>query len=336
MAKVLFLGGRLDSVKQVSGSITEISGSVGWWDPTYSDTALNLGGSTMGVQLTDPASSPLLTNYAVGAGHSVFFHEVEVWQSNPGGVMRTFFDSAGYPWVRVDGNGNASYNSGTGPSPVWTNVGASAGTVPYNSYADFDLKLDISSSGTHTLLVAYNRVAVIGPVTFNAPGLTNISSVQVYGGNNTYGVSQIMVTEDWSTIGGHVTTTRPNGAGADADWSGTYMDVNEQVTNDSTVNQSTVAGQKQTYTMGNITVPTGYVVASVFNWLRAKNDGGVPSNIQSICRPGGTDNVSGDLNGILVTYSAVGARYDVNPDTSAPWTQAAWNAPVQMGFESAT
>jgi len=335
MPKLLYAGGRLDSVVQASGVLTEMNN--GWYDNAYSDVALNIGGASARLFFSDPASAPLLATYAVGAGHSLFFHMMgHAEGSTAGDALVVFEDSSHFPWFRVTIGGQLQCNTGTGSAPVWTNVGAAAGAISFATNVDIDIKLDIDAGGNLTALLAYNRVAVVGPVTFSAPGLTNIASILLGPTSNTYGASQLLATEDWSTVGGHVKTTRATGAGAHSDWAGTYADVSEVITNDSTVNQANAAGELQTYPMGNITVPAGYVIAGVFQWLRAKNDGNSPANIQSICRPATTDSISGDLPGMLITYVSVGARYDLNPDTSAAWTQAEWNAPVQMGFESAT
>jgi hypothetical protein len=337
MPKVLFSGSRSDSVVAVAGNVTEITN--GWFNSQYSDAGIFYGGGVaFRAVLTDPAAAPLLAPYAVQAGHSVYVHG---YYNSQGGPTIQLCDSAGNPWVQVLGSGNSittlQYNSGTGASPVWTSLGAQF-NWPFATNSDFDIKLDLAANGNHTVMVAINRVAVVGPIGFTAAGLTNIGSVLFSGPNNTQGaLSEIIATEDWSTVAGHVMTKRPTGPGADTDWTGSYTDVNEVITNDSTVNQSATAGQKQTYPVGTITVPDGYVIGCVFNWMRAKNDGAAPANIQSICRPGATDRVSANLNGMLVTYSGVGARYDVNPDTSAAWTAASFNAgPTQFGFASAT
>jgi hypothetical protein len=60
-----------------------------------------------------------------------------------------------------------------------------------------------------------------------------------------------------------------------------------------------------------------------------------PTNLQSLIRTGaGVDHLSANLAGLGVAFGRVGARYDVNPDTGLLWTQADWNAPVQLGFQS--
>lgn len=330
MPKVLFSGSRSDSVVAVSGTVTELTN--GWYNSQYSDAAINLSDGSISCRavFSDPAGAPLLVPYAVQAGHSVFLHG---FYNTQAGCRFQLCDSDNNPWVQMLGNGSLQYNSGTGASPVWTTLGQVG--WPFATNADFDIKLDLAANGNHTVMLAYNRVAVIGPIGFTQPALTNIASALFIGTGN-WGLSEIIATEDWSTVGGHVMTKRPTGPGADADWTGTYQDVNEQITNDSTVNQSDTPGQKQTYPMGTITIPDGYVIGCVFNHLRAKNDGGSPSNLQSICRPGATDHVSGNMPGMLVTYASVGARYDKNPDTGVAWTPDSWNAgPTQMGFESA-
>jgi hypothetical protein len=62
----------------------------------------------------------------------------------------------------------------------------------------------------------------------------------------------------------------------------------------------------------------------------------VPGNIKALLRAAGTDYVSGDLAGIGIGYAGIGFRYDTDPATGLQWTDTEWNAPIEMGFVSAT
>lgn len=333
MAKNLFTGGRLESIKVLSGVVSDNTPG-GWYNTTYSDNALDVGGGVAQVPFYDPASAPLLVPYSVPSGHSLYFHLTGFWQNNPNNFYVQLNDSSGNPWVRCYGSGQMMYNSGTGASPVWTNLGTSAGQIAFSTAIPIDIKIDIAAGGTHTATLFYANVQVMAPTTFTASGMTNLSSAILTGSNLIF--SEIMATEDLSTIGGHVFTKRAAGAGTHTDWAGTYTDINEQVTNDNTINQATTAGLVQTYPMANVALPNGYAISSVFNWVRAKNNGNAPVNIKSVVRRGGTDYTSGNLSSVGVGFGGAGARYDVDPSTSAAWTQAGWNAPVEVGFASAT
>lgn len=343
--QVLYIGGRLPTVTVVSGTVVD-NDNAEYINTTYTDAGIDTG-STPGVArgyFYDPASAPLLVPYAAVTGSTYYFHAqlglryaIDETHSWP---LLQLVDAAGDPWIQLNTNGFLQYNSGTGVAPVWTNLHTTAWTFAgFNSSAPeaIDIILAFSGTGTHQITLAFGGVAVVGPVSFTQASLGLAGFIlgsNIYAGGPTVW-SEILCTQDLSTVGAHVAVSRPNGAGTHSDWAGTYTDVNAALTQTTTVNQATTAGLNQTYTMSNITVPTGYVIGSVFEWLYAKNDGGSPANIEAICTPAGTDYTSGDLNGISVTFAGIGSRYDVNPATSAAWTQAQWNAPTDMGFASA-
>lgn len=333
MPKLLFLGSRLDCVTTLYGAAQEVTFGI---DSAYSDAGINVRNGGVQGLLYDPAAAPLLSPYAVEAGASFYFHS-HLYQT--GGVYLLLLDNAGYPWVQYDYHGQLYYNSGTGTAPVWTVIG-----IPYapfvSSAFDIDLRLDIASDGTHTIALAYNGTVVSGPVSFTQAALTNIARWQLQSQGQGYEDvvwSQIMCAENINTVGGHVNTCRATGAGAHSGWTGTYTDVNEVITDYTTYNQALTAGLEQSYPMTNVTVPEGCYIMGVFEWLIVKNDGVAPENVASLIRTGAdVDHVSADLPGVTFGYTNVGARFDVNPDTSTQWTQAAWNAPVQLGYVSET
>lgn len=339
MAKLLFAGSRTDSITVVFGSLSEDTSYI---DGTYSDAGINVAYGAMKIQCYDPAAAPLLTDYSVPAGSALYFHSYVGMNFNGAGYSGdclTFFDSAGYPWVKLQYTGQFQYNSGTGAAPVWTNFGSNTYGMPgiNRSPVAMDIQIKIDSGGNHTLFMAVNSIQAVATAEFVQPLMTNLSYAEIqHDPQNTECVwSQIMMTENISTVGGHVATARATGAGAHSDWSGTYTDVNEVATNNTTYNQALTAGLLQSYPMGNITVPAGCRIQGVFNWMIAKNDGTSPNNIASLIRTAAAvDHASADLNGLGIAFAGLGAMYPVNPDTSAAWTQTDWNAPVQLGFVS--
>ena len=336
MSKITFAGGRVDSVTQLSGTLSENSS---WVDHAYTDAGITTSNGVAQGFLRDPAAAPLLSPYHTGTGHSFYFHTAFAWGDGwrGGATILQLLDNSGAPWIQLTRDGHFQYNSGSSGTPVWTDFAGSPVNVPgYSAVSDIDIKLDLAAGGAHTILLAYGRTAVIGPVGFTQAALTNIASFTLHGDGWGSGDvwSELLCTEDVSTVGAHVAIPRATGAGVHSDWTGTYTDVNEVQTNDTTVNQAGAAGLLQSYPMGNITVPAGYVIPSIWQWLRVKNDGGAPSSIQAICRPSTTDHISASLPAVGVTFAGLGSRYDINPDTGVAWTQADWNAPAQMGFES--
>ena len=339
MSKLLFAGSRIDSVSTVYGTIVDDSSYI---DNAYSDAGINVGGGAARINFFDPASAPLLSPYSVPVGNSLYFHAYIGMNFNSAGyngAIIIFEDSARYPWLQILAYGQWQYNSGTGTVPVWTDIGDNTYGMPGNNrvQASMDVKIDIDAGGNHTLFMAANSVQALAPVVFNQPLMTELSSIIIQRDNSgTESVfSQIMCTENISTVGGHVQTSRATGAGAHSDWTGSYSDVNEVIQDLSNYNQAVTAEQKQSYPMSNIMTPEGCFIQGIFYWLVAKNDGVTPKNIASLLRTGdGTEFVSADLNNFYVSFANIGARYDVNPETFSDWTQTDWNSPIQLGFVS--
>ena len=343
MAKLLNAwGGKLCSVLLVAPGFADDNNRA-FFDSAYSDSALSIGNNAVAyVPAYDPASAPALVPYATPAGHSFYFHAQYGFSDNSarGGVtVVQLVDSAGYPWLRITTDMDMDFNSGTGVAPAWTTLGNTMRGPGQDSHVPFDIKVDLDAGGNHHATFFMNDVAVIGPAAFTQAALTNMAGARLTNDDDYAPAphwSQGLITEDLSTIGSHVATTRGTGAGAHTAWTGTVAGVNAPVNSDASPNQATAAGLLQSYPQTNITVPEGYLIAGVFAYLRAKNDGaGPPQNLTALCRPASTDHATADLGGMGVGYGSVGARYDANPDTSAAWTAGEWNTPAELGFGSA-
>jgi hypothetical protein len=341
MSKGLFAGSRTDCVTQVSGTISD-NDNPNWVDPAYCDAGIRVTAAVARGTLTDPAHAPLLVPYAVEAGNTFYFHAEYAWNDrgyHDDFTALTLQDNTGVSWVRLSYNGQLQFNSGTAGAPVWTNIGAQVGPIG-NYYAprSLDIALSIAADGDHTILLAFAGAAVVPVTPFIQPLLTNIGQFLLSGdplGHTDDCWSQIMCTENISTINGHVYTKRPVSAGTYSEWTGTYTDVNEVVTNDATSNTAATAGLRQSYPVGTIVIPDGYEVIGVYNWLRGKNSGADPANVQALVRTAAdVDHTSADLPGINVTFEQFGASYPVNPDTGLAWVPADWAAVNEFGFVS--
>lgn len=339
MTEVLFAGGRLDSVR-ISGSVTDSTTST-YRDTSYTDAALAFTGNPSIFADFFTQSGGVLSPETVVAGEDLYVH----WEMGHSGTnyttgasLITIYDSSGYPWLRVrcattNNVPRIQYNSGTGPSPVWTSIGAGTGLLTSSRKA-YDLKVTLGSPHSVEFSVAGS---LVDSGTFSQASFTNAAYALLSSDINsgTVFISQILCTEGISTIGAKVHTRRATGAGTNTAWSGAYTDVNEAVGSDASVQSSTSAGQKETHAIDDVSLSAGQEIAAVFHWLRAKNDGVAPTNIKSVVRSGGTDYATADLSGIGTSYGPVGARYDGDPDTGSNWTQGGFNA-AEFGFESAT
>lgn len=331
MPSVLFAGGRLDSLA-ITGGPTEIT-TAGRFDPTYCDCAifLNSTANSVAAVLRDSSSNPT----DLTAGQTGYFHCEMLLISTSATVTNIFTleDSAGYPWFAVRNvaanTWGLYYNSGTGPAPVWTLIGATfAASAPLTQH---DIKITLGSPH----VVEYSAGStLVASGSFTQAAFTGVRQFRVSHPIQAT-VSQILVTEGRSAIGGKVKYSRATGAGANSGWTGAYTDVNEAINSDATVNAAAAAGLRQTYPMGDVAVPAGYAIVSVFYAIRAKNDGAAPANIKASIRSGAANfDAAANFPGIGTSFGSLVARYDNDPNTAAPWTQAGWNA-VEAGYLSA-
>jgi hypothetical protein len=332
MPKVLFAGGRLDSVVVAEGSPTEDSNFTGGYNTSYADCSIRIQNNmAISAIFRDTSNAPV----DVVTGETLYFHwDMYTGISISNTVVLEFRDSAGQPWLSVRSVSSAFglyYNSGTGASPTWTLVGSTFST-PSSVLATYDIKLTLGSPHT---VEAYKNNNLVASGTFSQALLTALrNATPIDKASDDLYFSQLLATEGIPTINAKVKYTRGTAAGANSQWTGTVSDVNEPVNSDVTVNTASAAGLRQTYAMGDVTVPVGYVISSVFHWMRGRNDGTAPTNIKSVVRSGGTEYLqASNAPGIGLGFSALPARWDTNPNTSTSWTAATWNA-VEVGYES--
>jgi hypothetical protein len=335
MGTALFSGGRTESFNVLSGTPADYTANSSRWDTTYSDAALVLNGGVVSHLFYDST----MTATTVTSGHTLYWHAYLSVSAFNAANFFVLYDSSGNPWLRIrlqqdTNNLYLEANTGTSGSPTWTQLGATL-TLANGNYAfDLSVALDTTSGHTATIYIDNNATTTTG--TWTQTAFMNAAEVRLSSGgtNAPPFVSQVMAVEDASTISGHVYTCRATGAGTYSEWTGTYTDVNEPGDNDSTNNYVSFSGAKQSYPMGDVTVPTGYNIPSVFYWLRGKNDGGIPGNIRKLMVSGGVEyDGAANLPGISVGYSSLGSRYDADPNTTAPWTETTWNA-VELGYLS--
>lgn len=338
--RILFAGGRLDSLEVINTGATETTSTTGR-DTTYTDASIDFPYGSAGALRARFRDSSFST-VSVSSG-TVYAHceTMSLGSAIGSRNLMELADSSGAAWLAIrcpTANTNTFglyYNSGTAGSPVWTLLGSTTTYATSTRYA-YDIKFTFGSPHTAEL---YRDGVLVTSATFTQAALTELSSMAIRAYSNTTGqacrFSQILAAEELSTIGAKVAYVRANGAGSNSEWTGSVTDINEGNNSDITLNSATSAGLTQTYTMGDVTLPSGYVIKSIFQWLRAKNDGVSPLNIKSVLRLGGSNYVSAsDLSGIGTGLAPVGTRYDEDPSTAAAWTASGWNA-AEMGFQSA-
>lgn len=335
MPSVLFAGGRLDSVSIIAGVPTESTTSLAY-DATYCDAALSLTGSDI-VQATliDATDAPT----DLTTGQTGYFH-FEIYTTVPGNVgansnIAYLVDAAGNPWlaIRCTGGGvlGLFYNSGTGASPVWTRIGASSYAMA--ARVAMDIKITLGSPHVVDWSVAGTSLQT---GTFTQASLTSLRGIRLAAAGNGIWITQILCAEGRPTVNGKVKYSRATGAGGNSGWTGAFTNVNEPINSDGTLDAATTAALRQTYAMGDVTLPANYSIVSVFHFLRAKNDGAAPANIKSAVRQATTNyDRSTNFPGVGTSFAATGARYDQDPGSAAAWTQTTFNS-AEFGYLSAT
>lgn len=335
-AEVFFAGGGADSLIFTGTGFSE-STTAGRFDSTYCPSCVFLTNTTTTAKAVLLSAASALTS--IGTGHTIFIH-FECFKPSSVTSTQEFLtvnDASGNPWLKLRGNGTSIlqlfYNSGSVGSPVWTAIG-SAISGQSTGLVTKDIKLVLDAGGNHS--VEYyigNTLQTSG--SFTQASFTSVGSAVITGNLNQFGISQLLITQDLSTIGAHVGYSQATGAGSNSGWTGAASDVGENATNDTTTLQAATAGLTSTFAYGDVTVPSGSAIKSVFLWSRAKNDGVTPQNIKPVIRSGGTDYVgSSNLAGIGTGYSGCGARNDNDPATAVAWTQSGFNA-AEFGSQSA-
>ena len=336
---VIFAGGRLDALAVISGTPTEVT-TAGSFNSAEADASLRcLSGDVMEAVFRNV--SMVATDVVTGETLFANFDFYRTSFASGGGVnFATLYDSSGYPWLAVRSitatniDFGLFYNSGTGASPVWTQIGATQDVISSTLYV-ITIKLTLGSP--HTVQLSVNNSLVISS-TFTQASLTSLRSLRLNGLTAaTYYLhfSRVLCLRNESTINAKLITRRATGAGTHTAWTGVFGDVAEAINSDGTTNSATTAGLKQSYAMADVAVPAGFAFAGVWLWNRAKNDGAAPNNIKSLLRSGGVDYSSANLTGIGTSFTPIGMRYDTDPATGAAFTQAGFNA-YEMGYESAT
>lgn len=338
--EILFAGGGLETASLWSNAYA--STDTGYYDTARSDHGVILDTSGGFFVEYDFRSGATMAPGSVVTGETLFVHafvcseEGAINGSLPFLLLKDTSDEQWFRLTSSSGQLQPQYNSGSGASPTWTDVGSSI-AVAGSQKIPYDVEITLGSPHSFTV---YKENIAVSSGTFTQADLTDLSRVRFAnahgstGANIGTGISQVMVTRGISTVGAYVQQVKATADGANTGWTGAYTDVNETLLNDATVQAAGSAGLKETHVMADISVAVGFEIKGVFHWMRAKNDGSAPLNLKSVLRESGTDYSSSDLSLIDLGYYPIGARYDASP-LGPNWTAANFNS-LEIGFESAT
>jgi hypothetical protein len=234
------------------------------------------------------------------------------------------------------GSGNniaAAYNSNATDNSV-TITQLTITTVPANSVSTIDLSITGNGNNSYTLTLYVNGTATASTGTITMTQTLNSSypllGLVMQGYGNTHAsatYSEVLVSKNQTTVGCRVAQRYASGAGDRADWSGSYASLSDL--NDATVVTASGTGQKASFTMPALTVPSGMDIRAVVQNIRA-NYTSAPTPLSPMLLSGGVTEVDDPYPALT---SAMASYHNVWPTMplSQPWTQSGLNA-AQFGF----
>lgn len=328
----LALGVKAGFLRSVVGTVVDTT-TASARNATYVDSAVTFGNNASGIfDFTDDTG----VSASAVAGETLSVR-LDAQGSSGTGVHDVFIllNASDQMLIRLRQMSGTSvqlmYNSGTLASPTWTNLGAAWAKVS-GALVTYNLELVIDAGGNHTAKMYMGGVEVLSPTSFSMPLLTSVDAIRLGGiaSGQQVNLSQLFCATDTNLVGSFVPSLKATADGAHTAWTGTYTDVNEAVGSDTTLISSATSGQKESFAMSDVVVPSGTTIqGAVRHTFRARNSGVTPSNIKPLIREGGVDTVGSDVSGLAVSYGTFVVPYVK--------TAAEINDPgFELGWESST
>lgn len=323
---ILFMGGEMGAFVPSDNNVFEDTNST-YYDSTFSRAAIHMSGSAAYCESADfTSSNEIWVHFAIRDGSgSGTASATKVLSVTAGGteMVRVTVDSTTTPnTVSLQYWNGATYTT------------VASVTVSFNTVQHMDLHIvGNSATGSLTLYVAGTERYASGSTDLSS--VTNMTNVRSYGRGavSDMAVSQVVVADE-STIGWRLATIYPNGAGATTDWTGTYTEIDEAVTNDADFINSSTNDQVELVT-GSTPTLTGYTVRAVAISARVKRGSTGPANLRFALRSSGTTYDNGSDIALGLGYEAQEAIWETNPATAAAWVNTAISA-LQYGVKART
>lgn len=231
--------------------------------------------------------------------------------------------------IRNDGgNGKFQYHNGS----VWVDI---ATGLNASLLQTIDIRCKIDTDGEFELYEGNSLTGSLSTDT-TVSGATQIDNV-VYSGNSInnpvdHSFSQIVI-RDTSTRGVEFDTINMTGNGFNTAWTGDFTDIDEQLLNaDGDFILSTSAGDLETFTAEDITLPANYSISSVVIGARVQRGAAGPQGMQIIERQNSTDYFGDDLT-LNIGFEPKQQIFSVDQDTSVQWTESGVNS-AEFGVRS--
>lgn len=315
------------------------------FDTQYSDRAFGPAVPTnngadpcgFGIGIPAPTSDTIWLHYRVKANTPYSRPS-----STTVGIVWQFTNAAGQVLATIACRGPAA------SSPGWraevfgdTTVTGTPFSGPYSATATFDIQLIVNTS-VITLNVYMNGTLVSSATAANSTGLKGkpcyLEEMNTHTYNKSSGTtsviahSELVVTDNESTIGWRISALKPNANGANTAWSG---DFNDLVTaGDGTAITSATVGDKESWSLSSYGGPAtpSSIRGVVVKYAASKGTTG-PQNIEPLARISSTDYFKSPVSPDNV--NPIYADWTQNPATSAPWATSDLTS-LQIGVRAAT
>lgn len=327
---ILFAGGEMGAFVPSDSNVIENTSGIGGgsasYDPDFARGHLRCYGS----------ATYALADLAAATDDLWLHFELDQWNASGTASKTTvieFLNSSGVAKFRLtsawsSGTWGMDYHNGSS----WVALGSDFTTLGGSLQTlDVHIVCNSASGSANVYLSGTNR---LNSGTVDLSSITEIEQLKLYGNNvaipgyNAF--SQVIATEDESTIGWRLKTVPPTSAGATTDWTGTYAEVDEFIYSDADFINTATATQVELFAHSTA-IPSGYSIRGIAVTARARRSGG-PTKIQLALRSAGTTYFSGDKT-LDAGYGAFVHVWDEDPATTAAFTTAAIAA-LQFGVKA--
>jgi hypothetical protein len=338
---ILFLA---SDASEVAGVATNTLTSTEY-DTLYSDRAFGPAVPTnnaadacgFGIGIPAPSSDTIWLHFRQKA-NSVYSGP----SSTNVGIVWQFSNAAGQVLATIACRGTTASNPGWRAEVFGdTTVVGTSFAGPYGATATFDIQLVVNS--TNIILNVYmNGTLVSSATAANSTGLKGKPRYLEELNTNTYNKSsgttyviahsELVVTDNESTVGWRIATLKPNANGGNTAWSG---DFNDLVTiGDGTAISSATVGDKENWGLSAYGGPSSpSSIRGVVVKLAASKGTTGPQNIEPSLRISSTDYFKSPVSPDNI--NPIYADWTLNPATSAAWATGDLST-TQPGVRSAT
>lgn len=329
---IYFVGGELEQFDQPLESLTDIisSTNAAHFDAIYSRTAVQICLGFRLIKTFTPLTEGWVHAFIYSSGSSNNDEADAFFIAN--GTLKAFglrFDSTPTPdelsIMKYDGSvlvkvGSVAVNTpGTVEIDIQFKIHDTTGI--FRVYRNGALVYEFLGDTLVTGYTSFNRLYLQSPYT----GGTNSSG---------WAYSQVMISSN-NTVGTKLKTLVPTANGTHTDWTGVFTDVDETGIAGVDNITSTVAGDIETYALGDIgTEGDPYNVAAVVTGYTASVQPTGPQNINPVLRVTATNYFQTALAGLDGSLKGYGSIYELSPATGIAWTKVEVNG-MELGVRSA-